>query len=313
MAKNNDSGLELKAQNNLEAIEGIGPFYAKLLNKVGIHSFADLAKYDSLDYLHQELIDKAGVDVPIWKIENKGGQKGSWLHQAIEMQKDRIKNHPPTKEKGAIDIEWDEYVGFMIFFDSKTDDEGERVWRTRTYMTENNGEGDIFHGVEPKGWVDWIFKQAQLPNRLTAFLREFEASTKNTEILDTIVVKNLKVELNVDPLSSILKRKLNVEVQFEISGTDFSRLIENRSSFLIQIWLIELDDMSGNQVATIEGRFDPDMLVYTRKTIFSMPAPGRYELRTILLLTPPYEKLESYSGPIFNVVPEPFVLEPGKV
>ncbi len=315
MAKNNTAESELDPQDDLEAIEGIGPGYAKALHKIGVHTFADLAKYDSPADLRQDLIDKAGVDVPLWKIENTNGKQGSWLHQARELAKVSEKIQPPTKEKEVSRSgEWEEHVSFMVFFESKIENKGEQVWRTRTYKTEN-GEEELFPSVEPMPWVNWIFEQAQLPNALMAVSSEIEADTVTSEAdvipetLDPVSIEIIDVEVDEDPHSSILERKLIAKVRFEISGPESSNLVAQQSSFLIEMWLIEIENRSGHQAVAIDGRFVPNTHAYTREASFKMPPPGRYELHTILLLRPPNEKLVSYAGPIINVVPEPINLE----
>lgn len=315
MAKKNTSGSELDPQDDLEAIEGIGPGYAKALHKIGVHTFADLAKYDSPADLQQDLIDKAGVDVPLWKIENTNGKQGSWLHQARELANVSEKTQPPTKEKEVSRSgEWEEHVSFMVFFETKIEDKGEQVWRTRTYKTEN-GDEELFPSVEPTPWVNWIFEQAQLPAALMPVPSEMEADTVTSEAdvmpetLDPVSIEIIEVEVDEDLHSSILERKLIAKVRFEISGPESSNLTLRQSSFLIEMWLIELETMSGHQVAAIDSRLVPNTRAYTREASFETPPPGRYELHTILLLRPPNEKLVSSAGPIINIVPEPINLE----
>lgn len=310
MAKNNTSGLELDPQDHLEAIEGIGPGYAKALHKIGVHTFADLAIYGSPADLRQDLVDKAGVDVPLWKIENTKGKQESWLHQARELAKVSEKIQPPTKvKKVSRSGEWEEYVSFMVFFDSKIEDKGKRVWRTRTYKTENGNE-ELFPSVEPTPWVNWMFEQAQLPDALTTVLSEMDADSVTSEAdvmpetLDPVSIEIIDVEVDEDPHSSILERKLIAKVRFEISGPESSHLVEQQSFFLIEMWLIELENMSGHQAASIDSRFGPNTCTYTREASFEMPPPGQYELHTVLLLRPPNEKLVSYAGPRINIVPE---------
>ena len=315
MAKNNVSGSELDTQDNLEAIEGIGPGYANGLHKIGVYTFADLAKYDSPADLQQDLIEQAGVNVPLWKIENTKGKQGSWLHQARELAKVSEKIQPPIKDmEVSRSGEWEEHVGFMVFFDSKIEDRGEQVWRTRTYKTEN-GDEELFPSVEPTPWVNWIIEQAKLPTALTTVPSEMKAGTVSAEAdvmpetVDPVSIEIVGVEVDEDPLSSILERKLIAEVRFEISGPESSNLMAQQSSFLIEMWLIELENMSGQQVAAIDSRFVHNTHEYTREATFDMPPPGRYELHTILLLRPPNEKLVSYAGPIINIVPETLNLE----
>lgn len=297
MAKNNTSRSELDPQDNLEAIEGIGAGYAKALHKIGVHTFADLAKYDSPADLWQDL-NEAGVDVPLWKIENTHGKQGSWLHQARELASG----------------EWEEHVSFMVFFDSKIDNKGEQVWQTRIYKTEN-GDEKPFPSVEPTPWVNWIFEQAQLPTTLMTVSSEMEADTVTSEAdvmpetLDPVSIEIMEVEVDEDPHSSLLERKLIAKVRFAISGPESSNLMEQQSSFLIEMWLIELKNRSGHQAAAINSRFVPNTRAYTREASFEMPPPGRYRLHTILLLRPPNEKLVSSAGPIIKVVQEPINLE----
>jgi len=316
MAKNDISELELDYQNNLEAIDGIGEVYAKALHKISVHTYADLAKYDSLENLRQDLIDQAGVDIPLWKIENKKSEQGSWIHQAREKEKVFEKKHPPIKEMEVSDNgEWEEFVGFTVFFESKTNDKDESVWQTRTYKSKNDGEGDEFPGVEPAVWVNWIYEHAQLPIAITTVPIEMEADTITSEAdvipktLDPVSIEIIDVEVDEDPLSNILEKKLNAEVHFEILEPESSDFLEKRSSFLIEMCLIDRDDKSCHQVAAIDSRFVPNTLAYVKEARFDMPSPGRYELHTILLLRPPNEMLVSYTGPIINIVPEPINLE----
>jgi hypothetical protein len=314
MAKKNTSGSEPDPQCNLEDIEGIGPGYAKALREIGVHTCADLARYESPADLRQDLLDKAGVDVPLWKIENTTGKEGSWLHQAEKSAKVSEKKKPPTSDKEVSrNGGWKEQVGFMVFFESKIEDKGELAWRTRAYKTEN-GDEEFFPGVEPTPWVGWIFQQAKLPGTLTTVPSEMEAETVTSEAdlmpetLDPVSVEIADVDVVEDPHSSILERKLVAKVRFEISGPESSNLLEQQSSFLIEMWLIELEDTSRHQVAAIDSRFVPDTRAYTSEASFEVPPPGRYELHTMLLLRPPYEKLVSYAGPRINIVSEPINL-----
>ena len=305
MAKNNISGSD-----NLESIDGIGPGYAKVLHKIGVHSFAGLAQYESMDDLRKDLLDQSGVDVPLWKIENKKGKGGSWLHQANELAKVSEEKRSPMKEKEVTrSSEWEEYVGFMVFFDSKMEDKGVQVWRTRTYKTEN-GDEELFPNVEPTAWVNWIYEQAQLPTALTILPDKIETGStasnalEKVETTDAVRMKIVDVEVDEDPLSSILERKLIAEIQFEISDPESSYLMEQQSPFSIEIWLIELEKMSRSQVDSIESQLIPNTPKYTQESTFDMPPPGRYEIHTILLLHPPNEIMVSFVGPIINIVPE---------
>ena len=312
MVKNNDAGSAIDLENDLEAIEGIGPGYARALHTIGVDTVAKLAEYDSPEDLYEDLLDQDDAKIPLSRIKNTTGEVGSWLHQAKELIKVSEKGQPPKKDVEASHSgEWDEHAGFMVFFDSRIEDEGTQIWRTRAYKTEN-GDQELFSSVEPNPWVNWIFEQARLPADLTTALREVEEadlSVAAEEVQDPVTIKINDVELDEDPRSSIVEKMLVAEVSFEISGPEAVELTEQQLSLQIELWLIELEKNVGQRVATIDSQLVSDALNYTSVATFTMPAPGQYKLHTILLLHPPNEKLVTFTGPIINIVPEPLDLE----
>ena len=286
-----DSGVV--PQDDLKEIDGIGPGYARALHKIGVDTFAKLAKYVAPVDLRQDLIEQAKVDVPLWKIENRKGSKGSWLHQAKTLAGSKGERYPIKKKTEAKSTgKWEEYAGFMIFFDTRRVDKREQNWQTRVYRTEN-GDQDLFPGIEPTPWVKWIVEQAQLPI-------EFEEIVGREEGIDI----KIEVDLDEDPYSSVVEKKLTAMVALQISGLEGSTLMERPSSFFIELWLVEPERQISELVATIDGQLMPQTFTCSREAQFAMPLPGRYELHTLLLLPPPNEKLISHIGPIINVVPE---------
>ena len=150
-----DSGYD-----NLTEIEGIGPGYAGALNKIGVHSFDDLAQYESADVLRHALSKLAKVDVPLKVIEKEHGELGTWLDQARHLAQEKHASSPlpaastsseseatPGVEKPNAPIqdateirnesEWDISHEFTLFFDKRAGGQDQGTCRaTRSLLRE---------------------------------------------------------------------------------------------------------------------------------------------------------------------------------
>ena len=312
------------AGDNLEEIEGIGPGYAKALNRIGIYQFVDLLQYNIPDELHQAL-EEAGEKVPLWKIEN-----GNWLGQAREKVLARQSNaeNPSSgetaeeereREKLSTEEEWQQYVGFNLYFEFKMDEHGQQEWRTLVYKTLDpdsfNGREE-FPGVESAPWVNWILENAELPIGAETSATETEVAAEPIPIeIETVAasppatedvsqIKILEVQLaEIGPSSGVPEKRLKAEVRFKVVGPQAETLAAERIPFRSEVHTVALEEGISSLVASGLDQLQPQVFEYTAQQTFPIPELGRYELHSVVFLLPPHEMMASYQGPTLKVVP----------
>jgi hypothetical protein len=308
--------------DNLEEIDGIGPGYAKALQIIGIHSFADLAHYGDANQLRQALLEHAGKDVPLSKIE-----KGDWLGQAkrlAESQASRRATSMPESETQAPaePQRWRQYAGFSLFFDSQTNENGDqtwqtRVWRTRAYHDES-GEEVQFAGIEASQWARWILEQAGLP-----VVEQWLAQANNeppdsgaqlgtnieVQAEEIIASEKIKIEIadvqvsEVAPTSEVPEKQLQAQMRIVLSGPEAERAIADKVPLRVEVHLIDLESGASTMLAARLVELESQVLEYLSRQLFSIPAVGRYRLHCLALLLPPAEVVAFGHGPILNIVP----------
>lgn len=312
------------AGNDLEQIDGLGESSAEALNRSGIYRLADLLKFNTPDELRQALED-AGEKIPLWRIE-----KGNWLGQAREIVQARQANTEPPVLRETAEVEqeperqspaeeWEQYVGFNLYFESRTDEQGQKEWRTVVYKSlepDNFNDKKEFLGIASTPWVNWILEQATLP--ITA-----EPSPPETEVASASVpaeteaavspeqlvpeeanIEILDVQLSkLGALPGVSKKKLIAKVHFQLSGPDAEMISTDRLPFRIEVHTVDLESGDAELVAAGPGQFRPQVFEYTSQQQFPIPELGRYEVHTIVLLLPPHENMASYRGPTLNVLP----------
>ena len=94
-----------------------------------------------------------------------------WLQQAWEA--DRPETGPPSDhvEPNRVDIAddgeperedgWVEHAGFIIAFDRRVEDDGER-WQTRVWDSKRLVEV-VAPGTAPETWIGFVLRHANLP------------------------------------------------------------------------------------------------------------------------------------------------------
>lgn len=93
------------------------------------------------------------------------------------------------------------------------------------------------------------------------------------------------------------------EIRFRLSGTLAESLTRQRVPYRIEIYALDLDGRRPALLAAKEGHLEPQVFVYTESQTFTLPAVGRYQLHSRVLLLPPVDRLASHRGPVLNVVP----------
>jgi hypothetical protein len=108
----------------------------------------------------------------------------------------------------------------------------------------------------------------------------------------------------VAPTTSGPARGLAARILFEVSGEDAEMLTAGYLPYQAQVRLISRDDATERLAASGGGQLRPDKLRYETDLEFPIPEPGRYELRTdIILQLPSGDKKAWRLGPMLRVVP----------
>jgi hypothetical protein len=305
-------------QDDLKAINGIGPKFAEALHALGVRRYADLVDYQP-GTLSKDLVARAGVRVPSERIE-----ANHWIDQARELIRNTNAEHnspqqeaepEEARETGDDPVPSRQHAGFSLFFDYVEDDQTGRVWQTRIYH-EESGEERLFPGTGTAPWLTWILERAHLPERVLEFrtkpdlgispLPEAAAGTgplvRAQPEEACLEIPGIEMEM-AQPRAGTGKETLWVRVPFHVSGPQGDRLAERRSPYRLEIHMVDLERGVSRLVSSELGKLEPEVFQYESHLEFEIPAPGRYELHCMLLLTPPGALMGSRRGPTFRVVP----------
>lgn len=293
--KRNEVPSDDQARNDLSAIDGIGPKTARALPEIGISSHAELAEYlteHTASDLSESLAEQ-GVQVSAKKIENE-----DWLGEAK-----KLAGQPNTEpanadhEEGAAKKQENtpnrpdslpDEVPFMVTFKREQD-----CWKVVTYDERYNGPEKEW-GIEPSEWAHWILRQMRPHIELELAPPEAEADAP----------PEVKVEiLDVQPSEAEHGKKLAAEVQFELLGSKKDTVAAARTPFWIHVHTVDLTSETESLVASKRSELEPERAMYKEKLKFPIPAVGRYELRSLVLLLPPVGRMALHQGPTFRVVP----------
>ncbi len=309
--------------DNLEEIEGIGSGYAKALHKIGIHRFSDLAQYVTANQLRQALLTQAGMDVPLRKME-----KNDWIGQAQALAARQTTNPyqplhveegevaatspvPPDKQIGH------RYIGFSVFFEGITDENGEPAWQTRAYHDES-GEEVHFTGIEASSWANWILDRAglrmiaeALPKASDAPLDRVPEASADSEPQAKLVltVEETRIEIvavevsEIGPSISVPKKQIQAQIRFKISGPEAEKLVAQNIPFRLEVYIVDTESGALSMVTSERVDLQCQVFAYTCRQQFPIPEVGRYRLYCIALLLPPGNLVAYYAGPMINVVP----------
>ena len=303
-------------RDNLQEINGIGPDYERALQHIGVLTFAQLADFQDAQQLHKAL-ELSGINIALWKIEKYG-----WIDQArkkVNNQSALAAVEESIVSKGdqnrAISSKyWNEHSAFIVSFDRHIDEEGEESWQTRVYKTENGDEKE-FAGTDPSAWTKWIFIQAKMTTVETHLDEVVE--TEDSDLLETeLVVTHVPTTENgkqlnlvdvqvMSPSTAIPQRKLTVQVNFELLGSEAETWTEEIPFYRLELYLLDLERQVTELAASIQKRLERGILAYEISEAIPIPSPGRYKLYTLLFSLPPGEMMVTHQGPIINVVPHP--------
>lgn len=215
---------------------------------------------------------------------------------------------PKSLEWPLNDPTWCEQAGFSLWFGHVTDEHGKQVWYTCVY--HESGEQKAieqperiprgkFPGVAIDPWVEWILKRAKLPVAAEpaappALVAPYDA---RIEILD-VRVSEIQTPVRV------WGKDLMAKAHFQISGPEAGALMADHIPFRVEMHIVNLQDGTSEFLASERGQLQPQVSEYASQQVFPVPALGRYELHTIVLLLPPGEMMACHRRPIIEVVPQ---------
>lgn len=298
--------------DDLLAISGIGPGYAEALQRINIHRYADFSAYATNLELHQALVE-AGQNVPLWKIT-----KFDWVGKAKELAGEEVDEVLSPLEAGEAEQEpprhasaagWAQYAGFNVYFEHSLEEPTSRDWHTIVYKSlEPDGFNDkqIFTGVEPEIWVDWIMSRAELPDdaKPGAYERPRPGETQPippaTE--NRIAMGDITVSM-LPPSSEYPEKRLNANVRFNLIGEGVQALAAIYAPYRVEIHAMDIETGASALVASSQGQFQPEITDYASNHAFPLPDVGRYDIYGLVLLLPPAEMVACRQGPTIRIVP----------
>jgi hypothetical protein len=267
------------ARDDLARITGIGEVGAKALYGIRIYRFRALALCDPLD-LSQRLAE-AG-----FRASPKATAK--WVAEAEERS-------------------WETHAAFMVFFEYKEDEGGEREWRIRVYghSEKTHGAQKPFPGVELDCWPEWILEQAKLPPDARPVPDQIEVAPLPAHAEPRgVQIKILEFRVaESKPSSGAPQECLDAVVRFEVSGFEDTSLMAESISFRAEIYVASLESGVFDLVASRGGQIKPGVSVYTSHHVFPFPELGRYRVYAVVHLLPPGNRLAYHPGRTLSVLP----------
>jgi hypothetical protein len=197
--------------------------------------------------------------------------------------------------------EWHQHAGFSLFFDYIAHNADEREWQTRLYHEETGNEV-LLEGTDTAVWANWVEKQANLPHPSAEEESEEVATAVAPHTSHSADVELQIVEVTVSA-SAETEETCDVDVQFALSGADVMALTSQSVPYQIELQTIDLAANTINhRIESDMQHLQPDMSEYTVRERLPLPAPGQYELQTVLYLHAPGEKIAYHIGPTLNIV-----------
>jgi hypothetical protein len=324
-SQENEEVTDGRKDDDLTIINGIGPSGAEALRKIGIRSFADLARY-SPQSLSVELIDGADFKISSKKIEHQ-----NWIGQANALTHSSSLEPPDIDEQeeeegDSPSSSWHQQAGFSLFFDHSDEAPEAEAWRTRVYHDET-GEVTEFLTVDTTTWVNWILDQVKLPlpgqSIATRKISEMdtipietpqakqlqaptpdELSQPQTEADDMVHFEIQEVTVSVSqPSTGMPEKRIMVAVDFRLAGSGAKYMLDEQVPYRVEIHTVNLQNKDLSLVTSERGHLQPGVYEYRSLQNFSIPELGRYELNSMVILLPPIGKMSYFCGPIFKVVP----------
>lgn len=300
MTANEESvSLSERQGDDLQAISGIGPRFAKALQQVGIYRYSDLAEISAGD-LSTTLANTTGIRVSAERIE-----ADDWIGQArklaaAEPTPAAVTGNEPAPA-AAVESQLHQHAEFSLFFDYLTLDSGEQEWQTRLYHAES-GQEALLTGTDATKWSRWILKHAKLPASDQPPAEDEAEETAAPE--RSVHPYNVKLKITgVEVASHEEGEQYDVAVQFMLVGPDANLVAGERIPYAVEVQTINLAAGAiGQFVESEQLHLQPDQVEYTVRHTLPMPDRGRYELHTIVYVDTPADMSAYHTGPTLNIV-----------
>ena len=290
--------------NGLQQIKGIGQSIAQALNSLGVHTYADLTRYTP-----ERLADPLRARIP--SISAKRIERDDWLGQARALARQEHETEPsqpetddqPTppaagrkKNAGqASPQRWREIADFFFSLGYAIDPDEEEHLRTKAHHSQSDKSVE-WDGVATDQLINWMLDQADLPTPDVPAPSVAQPHSTEIEILSAALSQT-------GPSSGVPEKRLLAETSFRVRGPQAERLTTAKALCRVEVHAVNLKSGASTLVASEASPLRPQVFEYTSQQSFPMPAVGRYELHTIVLLLPPNSAMECHQGPTFRIVP----------
>lgn len=319
-SKNGERELSI---DRLIRIDGIATKTAEAMYEIGVRSYIDLAQYLSQHTAaevsaalkeHGLKRPTALIDTAMWARQARAfGQvedaASTLPEEGTELAKE-LKETPPSRDSQDHD------AVFTISFDIARGGDHEPVLHTTVCDRTNGGGEGIFQGSEAAPWVNWILERACLPVTVERIATQAELLRVQPQIKTEIATSPIPIEPDdtrleigdvqlavIGPTSSVPEKKLEAEINFELSGTGAETLASKGIPFRVEGYTVDIESGVSELVASDRGQLTPHVLEYRHQQQFGIPDVGRYEFHSIVLLLPPGKMGVYHRGPTIRVVP----------
>lgn len=293
-------------RDDLTRIRGITPERESALNALGIWTFRQL-----LDHSHHPDALAARLNMSTRIIT-----RWDWFGQARELvqqmnDRDRqeeaettTKATAPSEERADTEEkpqdDWKVHSSFSVFFEQKTDEQGEQDWQTRVYFDQASDvdqEETPFAGLKTEPWVNRILELANLPGVQTiapAKLAESEPREKEEAGLEIL---DFQVSKPASPADA-RRGRLQAKLRFRLADPQTETPPTERNVFQIQILAVPLEEGEPVLLAFERGSLEPGEMEYTGQLALPLPKLGRYALQCVVLTPSPGERAAFRQSPI---------------
>lgn len=295
LEKNTEAHSE-RPCDDLQLIEGVGPAYAKALYDLGVCHFADMARFKTVDALHQALRD-ASSSIPLSKIENAGGEHGNWLEQAHLLARQSAHGCEESGEPQQDDpLQWREHAFFTLTFERRRKGD-ELEWRTKIYRQQNGGAEVELSGISD-AWTAWIWEHAGLPEAERPINLEPAGHTTPPPQSAPSKPEIQITSLDVKPVQS--EKQVIATIRGEVVGGDKTATAVSPP---LHIALLLTNTETDQSIESAFGSTHPDDAQFHSEFIIALPQVGRYQLHAIAYHPRKNATAALYEGPILNIVP----------
>jgi hypothetical protein len=297
------------AISRLTGIDGIAQKTAEAMYEIGIHGYADLARYVSQRTAQQisAALKEHGVRRPPAFIDQE-----TWARQARSLGE--LEDIAPTEDvaqtteadkSNSSPAEEGHDAEFSVSFDLTTDGDHGSVLVTTVRDATNGRPEQVFLGADATPWVRWMLEQSELPSDLQELAIPVAEDRQPSSTEPESAGDRLEIDCVQLSAPGTRGRWLRASVSFHLSGPGAETLAQRGIPFRIEWYTLDLENGASERVASERSRLAPHVFEYTGNQRFTMPEVGRYDFYSVVLLLPPGEAAAYHRGPRIRIVPKP--------